>query len=81
LLVLDQLSDALRTGGIAAWRERLAMLERDWMVPLASTLRGRNISAITLVAINSDNLFEATLTPALWWRLWRRAHPLASYAG
>lgn len=80
LLVLDQVSDALRTGGIAAWRERLAMLERDWMAPLASALRAKKISAITLVATNCDNLLEATLTPALWWRLWRHARPLASYA-
>ena len=81
LVVLDQLSDALRTGGIVAWREQLALFERNWMAPLASALRARKISAITLVAINSDNLLEATLTPALLWRLWRRAHPLASYAG
>ena len=81
LLVLDYLSDALRTGGIAAWREQLATLERDWMAPLASALRAGKISAITLVAINSDNVLEATLTPALLWRLWRRVRPLASYAG
>ena len=81
LLVLDQLSDALRGGGIAAWREQLAMLERHWIASLASALRAREISAITLVATNSDNLLEATVTPALLWRLWRRARPLASYAG
>jgi len=81
LLVLDQLSDALRAGGIAAWREQLAMLERDWMAPLVAALRMRKISAITLVAISSDNLIEATVTPALLWRLWRRLRPLASYAG
>ena len=81
LLVLDYLSDALRTGGIAGWREQLAALERDWMAPLASALRAGKISAITLVAINSDNVLEATLTPALLWRLWRRVRPLASYAG
>ena len=81
LLVLDQLSDALRTGGIAAWREQLAMLERAWMAPLRSALDGRRISAITLVGISSDNLIEATVTPALMWRLWRRARPLARYAG
>ena len=80
LLVLDQLSDALRVGGIAAWREQLALFERDWMAPLASALSARKITAITLVATNRDNLLEATLTPARWWRLWRRPHPLASYA-
>lgn len=80
LLVLDQLSEALRTGGIAAWREQLALFERDWMAPLASALRAGKITDITLVATNRDNLLEATLTPALWWRLWRRARPLASYA-
>jgi len=73
--------DALRGGGIAAWREQLAMLERHWIASLASALRAREISAITLVATNSDNLLEATVTPALLWRLWRRARPLASYAG
>lgn len=81
LLVLDQLSDALRTGGIAAWREQLALLERDWMKPLVSALRAGKISAITLVAINSDNVLEATLTPSRLWRLWRRVRPLESYAG
>lgn len=80
LLVLDQLSDALSTGGIAAWSNQLAILERDWMAPLTSALRAKTISAVTLVAANSDNLLEATLTPALLWRLWRRARPLASYA-
>ena len=81
LLVLDQLSDALRTGGIAGWREQLATLDRDWMAPLASVLRTKKISAITLVATNSDNLLEATFTPARRWRPWRRARPLASYTG
>jgi hypothetical protein len=81
LLVFDQLSEALRAGGIAGWREQLAILERDWMAPLASALRAKRISAITLVATNSDDLLEATLTPALLWRLWRRARPLASYTG
>ncbi len=81
LLVLDPLADALRTGGIAAWRKQLAMLERDWIAPLAAALRAGKISAITLVANNSDGVLETTLTPARWWRLWRRARPLASYAG
>jgi len=81
LLVLDQLSDGLRTSGIAAWREQLAMLERDWMAPLAFALRANKISALALVTSSCDNLLEATLTPALWWRLWRRARPLASYTG
>ncbi len=81
LLVLDQLSNALRTGGIAAWREQLALLERDWMAPLVSALRARKISAITLAATNSGNLLEATVTPTLLWRLWRRTRPLPSYSG
>jgi len=81
LLVLDQLSDALRTDGIAAWREQLAMLERDWMAPLASALRAGTISAIGLAACNSGNLLEATLARLQLWRLWRRLRPLASYAG
>ncbi len=81
LLVLDQLSDALRTGGIAAWREQLAMLESSWMVPLLSALRAGTISAIGLTACNSANLLEATLAPLQLWRLWRRLRPLASYPG
>jgi hypothetical protein len=81
LLPFTQLSDALSTGGIAAWREQLAMLERDWAAPLLSALRSSKISSITLIAINSENLLEATLTRSQLWRLWRRARPLASYSG
>ena len=81
LLVFDRLQDALRAGGIAAWREQLAMFERDWMTPLLPALRAGKISALTLAATHSGNLLEATLTPAQLWRLWRRARPLASYAG
>jgi hypothetical protein len=81
LLVFNQLSDTLRAGDIMAWREQLAMLERDWITPLLSALRAGKISSITLIAINSENLLEATLTPSQLWRLWRRARPLASYAG
>lgn len=80
LLVFDQLSEALRAGNIAVWREQLTLLERDWITPLATALRAKQISAVTLVASSNDNLLEATVTPARWWRLWRRARPLASYA-
>ena len=81
LLVYDGLADALRTGGIADWREQLAVLERDWMAPLASALRAQKIQALTLVAGSGDGLLEVALTPASWWRLWRRSRPLFSYAG
>lgn len=81
LLVFDQLSEALRAGNIAVWREQLAMLERDWIAPLETALQAKQISALTLVASSSDSLLEATLTPARWWRLWRHARPLATYAG
>lgn len=81
LLVFNQPSDALRAGGIAAWREQLAALERGWIAPLLSALRAGGISGITLIAINSENLLEASLTPSQLWRLWHRARPLASYAG
>ena len=80
LLVFNQPSDTLRAGDIMAWREKLATLERSWTAPLLSALRAGKISSITLIAINSENLLEATLTPSQLWRLWRRARPLASYA-
>lgn len=81
LLVFNQLSDALRAGETTAWREQLATLERDWLTPLLSALRARKISVITLVAVNSDNLLQTTLTPVQLWRFWQRVRPLASYAG
>jgi hypothetical protein len=81
LLVFVRLSNALHAGDIPAWREQLARLERDWAAPLLSALRAGKISAITLVAGNSANLLEVTLTPSQLWRLWRRAQPLASHAG
>ena len=81
LLVFNQLSDTLRAGDITAWREQMAKFERGWMAPLLSALRAGKLSSIELIAIDRENLLEATLTPAQLWRLWRRARPLASYSG
>ena len=81
LLVFYRLSDALHEGGIAAWREQLALLEGDWIAPLSAALRTRKLSALRLLAFNRDNLLEVTLGTSQLWRLWRRARPLMSYAG
>ena len=81
LLGFDQFAGALRAGDIMAWRGRLALLERDWISPLLAALRAGKLSAITLTACNGENLLEATLAPSQLWRFWRRARPLASYAG
>jgi hypothetical protein len=81
LLVFNRLSETLRAGDVTAWREELATLERGWIEPLLSALRAGKISGITLIAINSENMLEATLSRSQLWRLWRRARPLASYAG
>jgi hypothetical protein len=80
LLVFDQLAAALQSGDLAAWREQLALLERNWMNALLAALRTGKISAITLAACNSENLLEATLTRSQSWRFWRRARPLENYA-
>jgi len=79
LLVFNQLSDALRAGGVTAWCEEAAMLERNWIAPLLPALRGGKISALTLAASNADVLLEATVTPITWWRLWRHKRPLAGH--
>ena len=81
LLVLDAQAHALRAGDVAAWREELVSLDHNWIAPLLTALRAKTITALTLVACNSDHLLEAILAPSAWWRFWRRARPLADYAG
>jgi hypothetical protein len=80
MLVLDAPAHALRAGDLGAWREELVSLDRDWIAPLLAALRNKKISALTLVACNSDSLLEASLAPSALWRFWRRARPLAHYA-
>jgi hypothetical protein len=80
LVVLDAAAQALRGGNLAAWREELVALDRDWIEPLLAALRAKTISTLTLVACNSDTLLEATLAPSGLRRFWRRARPLAGYA-
>lgn len=81
LLVLDGPMNALRGADVPAWRTELAALDAHWIGPLLAALRARRIATLTLVACNSDNLLEATITRSDRWRFWRRTQPLANYAG
>lgn len=79
LLVLDALCAPAAYGDLAAWRERLAALERDWFAPLAGALRQGRIGMLTLHAIGAGGLDVETTRQDLRY-FWRRARPLETYA-
>jgi len=80
LVVLDPLRVPAAYGDAAAWRERLAALERDWFAPLAGALRAGRIGMVTLHAIGAAGGFDVETTRQDLRYFWRRPRPLASYA-
>jgi hypothetical protein len=80
LLVLDPLRDPASYGEAAAWRERLAGLERRWFAPLAGALGRGRIGMITLHAIGAGGTLDAETTRQDLRHFWRRRRPLSSYA-
>jgi hypothetical protein len=81
LLVIDGPANALHAADIPGWRNELARLDTDWIAPLLEALRAKRIDTLTLVACNSDNVLEATITRSDLWRFWRRNQPLSTYTG
>ena len=81
LLVFDAPADALRMNGGAAWRDQLTLLDKHWIKPLLRDVRENILASIVLVACNQAGLLETVLVRADSWRIWRRARPLAAYAG
>ena len=80
LLVCDGPSRALGTADVQQWRNAVGTLDADWIAPMLAALRAGRIAALTVVACNTDNLLEASLTRRELRRFWRRARPLAHYA-
>jgi hypothetical protein len=81
LVVIDALADALRAGDATAWRAQLTSLDAQWIRPLLTALRAKKINGLAMVACNHENLLATNITRADLWRCWRRARPLATYAG
>lgn len=81
LLAFDAPAQALREGGAAAWREQVEKLNENWMRPLLAALKAKQLSGIELMACNDEGLLRTIIAPADLWRFWRRARPLAAYAG
>jgi hypothetical protein len=79
LVVLDGLRAPAAYGDLAAWRERIAALERDWFAPLAAALRTQRIGMVTLHAIGAEPLDVETTRQDLRY-FWRRPRPLERYA-
>ncbi len=79
LAVLDQLCAPLALGDEAAFGEGLQALEAHWFAPLLEALRRGRIGMVTVHVPDAGASFETIRSDLR--RFWRRARPLASYAG
>jgi hypothetical protein len=80
LLVLDHLLLASRHGDVAAWRENLLRLEREWFAPLYDAVRARRITRLTIAALGAERSHRFDVTPMGLLRVWRAGAALAAHA-
>lgn len=69
VLVIDELDAPARAGDAAAWWTRVRALDEQWLAPLLTALRRRELAAVTLTAGTGTDL---RLTPRGIRRWWRR---------
>jgi hypothetical protein len=81
LMVLDDLRKAIREQGVDAWRAGLQAYERDWFAPLLEALRRDRIGMLTIHALAPHCTLSVEIIRGDLLRIWRRAKPLAAYAG
>lgn len=79
LLLLDGLRGLRALGELEALARRLQELELRWFAPLLAALRSDRIGMVTVHVPEAGASFETTRGDLR--RFWRRARPLAAYAG
>ncbi|MBL1276331.1 MAG: hypothetical protein COB30_009590 [Ectothiorhodospiraceae bacterium] len=76
LLVLDGLQQAWQNQGTEAWAQTLQQIEVNWITPLLTALRKRELESLTLCTCQGQ---QFVLTRAGLRRWWRRTLKLTSY--
>lgn len=81
LVVLDGLRAAAARGEAEVWRRALRNLEEKWFKPLAQAFRKGRLTGLVILALGRPHGMRFELAPRARWKFWRRARPLAHYAG
>jgi hypothetical protein len=77
---LDHLSGSLATFDAMSWREALATMERDWLVPALAALRSGRCGHLTLIATGHGRAMALAVARRDLWRFWRPSVTLANWA-
>lgn len=67
-------------GEIAAWREAVLEIERQWFAPLVQGLKGPVLESLTVHGLGADFGHTVELDRHHQWQFWRRGRPLEAYA-
>lgn len=80
LVVLPPLSGAVY-GDLAAWREAVLALERNWLAPLLAAVQEGMLDRVTLHALGPDFSVSSEFSSDDRFKFWRRRRPLDAYPG
>ena len=76
LLVCDDLLAPAQELDAAAWRERLAGIERDHLTPLAVALSAGDIDCLRLTALGEEARLDIEIKRRDLWKFWRKPRAL-----
>lgn len=72
LAVEDSLEQPARTGDALAWREQLARLEANWLLPALEALRAGRLDALRLLVPGDLAAAELHVSRSDLWKFWRK---------
>ena len=78
LIAIDALRTPYQYGNAAAWQERLAAIDRDWIAPLIIALQAGRIERLRMTAFGNGKGFSATVMRRDLWKFWRGTGSVAS---
>ena len=80
LVVHHALEHPARIGDATIWREQLARLEADWLVPALGALRSGRLDALRLLAPGESATAELQVSRHDMWKFWRKPRALTELA-
>ena len=80
LIVLNDLSNAMRYGDSEAWRVRAGALEAKWLAPLADALRHGRLARLVVMSIGATGSWRFEIARRGLMKFWRAPKPLSAYA-
>lgn len=74
MIVINEIENLASYGDVIAWRDKLTVIEEQWIKPLLSAVKKGH--RFTIMGFSNDDAFEVSLSKSDLWKFWKSKHSL-----